>query len=434
MDCVNVDELFNMMRRSKSANTQGISSLDSDESDDDTDEAEARSQVFRLQDGTFHVCKGMNCPNVIQSTGIERSYVCTLTGMLVAGCMQSSHDASWTGRSCGSADPDMASGTVKVRTWKTRQTIFNDSVRAFDMSSSISIEESTPLYKSHTAADGGNDAATSEDPALSKRGAPCICDIDEQAVAAQKLSKAHRRANVLERLDVRNRLACEASQVARRLLGTLEGVTALSSQPPAASDPRFENYDFVFSVGVRRYIARCRQKREPIQLSEVHDICVTSNTFVKQKRKEATKRARAVKVKALATDGRTVDLCASLIVSIWSAVCITSHFMHHQSGDSFKPFASGILYAFKRGLWLPNGVMIVPQLEDLSDQLPVLRSLVASTAAKQLQASSHKGLCALHKAITSIGEMEPDARASVEQRFSICSSIARDLKRHATIQ
>jgi hypothetical protein len=229
-------------------------------------------------------------------------------------------------------------------------------------------------------------------------------------------------------------LAGEASQVVRRLLGTLEGVTALSSQPPAASDPRFENYDFVFSVGMRRYIARCRQKREPVQLSEIHDICISSNTFVKQKRKDAEKRARAVKVKALATDGRTIDLCASLIVSIWSAVCITSHFMHHQSGDSFKPFASGIMYALKRGLWLPNGVMIIPQLDDLSDQLPVLRSLVASATAKQLQASSHKGLCALHKAITSIEEMEPGARASVEQRLSVSALIARDLKRHATIQ
>ena len=431
---VDVDEIFNMMRRSKSMDAGGATPLDSDVSDDEPDEPDAFSQVCRLEDGTFHVCKGMKCPHVMQSTDLERHYVCTLTGLLVAGCMESRHDASWTGRSCGSADPDMASGTVKIRNWKTKRDAFNDSVRAYTMSASISIDESTSCSKPHDVDDDGNGVSKPEDAALSKRGAPCICDIDEEAVATQKLNKAHKRANVIERSEVRSRLAGDASQVARRLLVTLEGVTAISSQPPAASDPRFENYDFVFSVGMRRYIARCRQKRESVQLSEIHDICISSNTFVKQKRKDAEKRARAVKVKKLATDGRTIDLCASLIVSIWSAVCITSHFMHHQSGDSFKPFASGIMYALKRGLWLPNGVMIVPQLEDLSDQLPVLRSLVASAAAKQLQASSHKGLCALHKAITSIDQMEPDARASVERRLSISSSIARDLKRHATIQ
>jgi hypothetical protein len=434
MCSVDVDEIFNIMRRSKSMGAGDGTSFDSDGSDDEPDEEGAFSQVCRLQDGTFHVCKGMKCPHVMQSTDVERHYVCTLTGLLVAGCMESRHDASWTGRSCGSADPDMASGAVKVRAWKTKRDAFNDSVRAYDMSASISIDESTPRSKPHDTEDIGDDAPKPEDASLSKRGAPCICDIDEEAVAAQKLSKAHKRASVIERSEVRTRLAGEASQVVRRLLGTLEGVTALSSQPPAASDPRFENYDFVFSVGMRRYIARCRQKREPVQLSEIHDICISSNTFVKQKRKDAEKRARAVKVKALATDGRTIDLCASLIVSIWSAVCITSHFMHHQSGDSFKPFASGIMYALKRGLWLPNGVMIIPQLDDLSDQLPVLRSLVASATAKQLQASSHKGLCALHKAITSIEEMEPGARASVEQRLSVSALIARDLKRHATIQ
>ena len=435
MEEADVDKIFDMMQRSRSSDQGRGEEFDSDDSDKQDDEHDSVSKVFRRKDGSFHVCKGMLCPYVVQSTDIEKHYVCSLTGFMVAGCMESRHDASWTGRSCGSADPDMASGAVKIRTWKTKREAFNESVRAYDMSSSISIDEVDREQRTSSAA-AESDAASSkpEDIAASKRGAPCICDIDEDAVAAQKLNKAFKRANVIERSDVRARLVAEASQVVRRLLSTLEGVNAVSNQPPAASDPRFENYDFVFSVGVRRYVARCRQRHEPVQLSEIHDICISSNTFVKQKRKDAEKRSRAVKIRSIATDGRTIDLCASLIVSIWSAVCITSHFMHHQSGDSFKPFASGIMYALKRGLWLPNGVMVIPQLEDLSEQLPVLRSLVASAAAKQLQASSHKGLCAMHKAISSIDKMDPESKALVEQRLSISAAIARDLKRHATIQ
>tara|TARA_B110000971_G_scaffold156428_1_gene159786 strand:+ start:401 stop:1747 length:1347 start_codon:yes stop_codon:yes gene_type:complete len=442
-DNVDVEKLLDFLQRHSDSASCFVGTDDNDEEshtsengNENFSNTQYMQRVTRMEDGGFHVCTGMACPYKIQSLDNEKNYVCSLTGTLVGYCMESAHDASWTGRSCGSADPDMTSGAVKGRMWKTKRDAFNDSVRAYGRSSTISIDEK-PLEEYENGGDSKHDqSSTSQSQeTIVKRGAPCICDIDESAVAAQKLSKAHKRAQTLETQDVRTRLKSEACQVVRKLLLTLEGVTAINATKPAIpSDPRLANYDFVLSFGIRKYVAKCKEANDSVQLSVIHDICIASNTFVKTRRKEASKLERAEKVKAIASDGRTAELCSSLIVAIWNAVCVTTHFMKHQSGDSFKPFAAGIMYAFKRGLYLPNGTMLVPHLEDLSEQLPVLRSLVATNAAKQLQASSHKGLCAIHKAISSIDGMDPESKQVVMRRVSVASTIARDLQAHTTIR
>jgi hypothetical protein len=442
MDGVDLDAIFNMMKSRKQHEDEfpdraSEFEFDADANGDaEANEGEESATVCRLDDGSYHVCAGMSCPFMEQSEDSGRHYLCGKSGLYVGSHIDSKHDASWTGRSCGSADPDMASGAVKIRTWKTKRDIFNDSVRAYDRSSKISIDEHAYMPPKQYDSSGNvieSEKGGTDDGQPSKRGAPCICDIDEKAVAEHKLNKANKRANVVHNADVRARLLAEAAHVARKLLATLEGVHAASAQPPAAHDPKYENYDFVLQVGIRRHISRCKEMNEQVKLSTIHDICITSNAFVKQRRRDAAKRERAIKARVIATDGRTIDLCATLVVAMWSAVCLTPHFMKQISGDSFKPFAAGIMYALKRGVWLPSGVMIIPQLEDLSDQLPVLRSTVASATAKQLQASSHKGLCAIHKAISSIDRMSDPEKLAVGDRLSVASTIAHDLKRHATI-
>ena len=83
--------------------------------------------------------------------------------------------------------------------------------------------------------------------------------------------------------------------------------------------------------------------------------------------------------------------------------------------DSFRPFAAGVLYSLKRGVYLEDGTCIVPELETLAAHLPALRSTQSTRQAKQLQSSSHRGICTLHRSITSIAEMEPDEAAQVRQ-------------------
>ena len=89
------------------------------------------------------------------------------------------------------------------------------------------------------------------------------------------------------------------------------------------------------------------------------------------------------------------------------ASCLTKHFQSAKKGsDSFKPFAAGILYSLKRGLYLDDGTCVVPALEELAAHLPALRSASSTPAAKQLQSSSHRGICSIQRALTSISEMD----------------------------
>ena len=85
---------------------------------------------------------------------------------------------------------------------------------------------------------------------------------------------------------------------------------------------------------------------------------------------------------------------------------MTKHFMTSKKGpDSFRPFAAGILYSLKRGLYMADGTCVVPVLEELTVHLPALRSASSTPAAKQLQSSSHRGICSIQRALTSLSAM-----------------------------
>ena len=93
-------------------------------------------------------------------------------------------------------------------------------------------------------------------------------------------------------------------------------------------------------------------------------------------------------------------------MSLWRACCLTKHFQSaKKGGDAFRPFAAGILYSLKRGLYLADGTCVVPALEELSTHLPALRSASSTPAARQLQSSSHRGICSIQRALASITEM-----------------------------
>eukprot|EP00966_Prymnesium_polylepis_P160217 3704122-Prymnesium_polylepis.1 len=53
--------------------------------------------------------------------------------------------------------------------------------------------------------------------------------------------------------------------------------------------------------------------------------------------------------------------CAKLIVTLWSAVC-SSPYMESskKGGDAYRPFICGCVYAFKRGVTLKDGTVLIP--------------------------------------------------------------------------
>jgi hypothetical protein len=99
-----------------------------------------------------------------------------------------------------------------------------------------------------------------------------------------------------------------------------------------------------------------------------------------------------------------------------------------RSNDSFRPFAAGILYSFKRGLYLSDGTCVVPSLEALAQHLPALRSPQSTTQAKQLQSSSHRGICSFHKSISSMESLDEEEAVDVRRLFSEAATQAAFLR------
>lgn len=383
--------------------------------------------IVYLPNGNAHVCLGMRCPHLVQSAEVDHAYSCGLSGRLIGTSVEAAHDSSWTGRSCGSADPDMHSGAANgASAWRNKRNAFAASAAAY---ASASTE---PVADVHAYA-GKPEAEVK----IIKRGAPCIVDVDDAVVAAQKRTKALKRMDSLRSRDVQERLFADASNVVIKLFSVVppssrkqrrtEAANAIAPAASTMDDPRLENYNFVLQMGLRRYVARCKHASEPITLSGIHDVAIAANAFAKARQREAATRNDATRTRNVAINGRTLELCAQLIFSLWQVLCSTPYFIEHQTGDSFRPFASGVMYGLKRGIRLPSGLVAVPQLEALSSQLPELRSTTATSAARQLQASSHKGLCSIHRGLASVDTMDKEPQAEALEKLRVVSEVAARL-------
>lgn len=424
------DVLFAAARRAVAMDVD-----DSGESDDDDG-----STLVRLENGGWHVCTGINCPHAVQSRENDHSHVCGLSGRFLGINVEAAHDASWTGRSCTSADPDMQSGTMGSAAWRGKRSAFSASALAYSKAGQMTVDDVTFQVQAPASAANASTGA-SDDAKDVKRGAPCIVDIDEQALETQRRTKALRRITQLQDKSVQTRLINEAATVVVRLFSVVaSNKAAVSSKDDRAvsgsaatlNDPRLENYDFVLNMALRRYAARCKEKRVAPSLSEIHDVCLASNKFVKQRKKNSQGRVDAGALRKIAVSGKTIELCSQLIFTLWSAICSTPYFVQHQTGDSYRPFAAGVMYALKRGLRLPNNVTLVPAVEILANQLPTLRSSTATPAARQLQQSSHRGLCAIARGISSIETMSSDDQREIMKKLKIVAGIAARLVNFVT--
>ena len=177
-----------------------------------------------------------------------------------------------------------------------------------------------------------------------------------------------------------------------------------------------QNLDFVRPLALRRYVKACNEGRQALNLDTLTDVLVHANEFVRGQRalaaqqlQEAAVTAKQRKASKACLSGQVRNLLAQLIVSLWRAACLTKHFQTAKKGsDSFRPFAAGILYSLKRGLYLADGTCAVPALDELAKHLPALRSASSTAAAKQLQSSSHRGICSIQRSLASIAEMTPE--------------------------
>ena len=394
------------------------------------EELPVTSAVVRLTGGGVHVCRGMSCKFLVQADETDRSFTCSLSGRILGATLEAATDSNWTGRSCGSADPDMHSGAAAISAWRNKRTAFSASAAAYQRASGMASKDVEFIDPSSTILEVA--------PKAIKRGAPCVDDVDETVITDRKRKKAMKRMVSLEHRDVQMRLFADASAVVVKLFSTVSNTAPKSTKrtdsatatiAPATStmdgDPRLENLDFVLKMGLKRYVSRCKHQNEQVTLSGVHDVAIAANVFVKSRILEsnAARSSSCAPPARIEICGQIVEMCARLIFSLWSVLCATPFFVECQSGDSFRPFASGVMYGMKRGIRMRNGMCLVPSIDALVAQLPELRSTTATTAAKQLQASSHRGLCSVHRAISSIEKMEQSKQDEMLGKLKVVSTI-----------
>lgn len=400
-----------------------------DESHDDDVRLEKESCVVPLGNGQFHVCLGHKCVYAQQSYDSERNITCSLSGRVISQCIEQAHDASWTGRSVGSADPDMVSGSAS-KSWKFKRDSFALSARAYQRANEIADNDiGFDSYHKCQLIDG-SDTTDGRSTKTNKRGALCVSEIDEGVLNEHRKAKAVRRVTHLCRREVQSKLMNEATSVVKKLFSSSH---LLPNGENKFDDPRLENYNFVFAVGLKRYVERCALGSSQLNICTMHDIAICASNYVKERRREARKSKMECKTKMLVMNTTTTDLCSRLIVSIWNAVCNTSHFMENQPGDSFRPFASGIMYSMKRGIHLKSGLTVVPCIDVVSCQLPTLRSSAGNSETRHLQASSHKGVCAVHRAIASIDTMPANERQPIVEKLQIAAEISKALANYVVL-
>lgn len=159
---------------------------------------------------------------------------------------------------------------------------------------------------------------------------------------------------------------------------------------------------FVFNLSVKKYVRSCLANCVVPSLDAIHNLALMA--------KNASTIAHSESVENSGDSIRTAKfrtVCCGLIVSLWCAACTTPYMQNAKRGaDAFRPFVCGVLYAFKRGIEIADGSVLVPRCPQLAAALPVLRGTGGNTLAKTLHSSSHRGLCTLSRCIASVPKAE----------------------------
>ena len=398
MASFDADELFRQADEARREEERAGPDGESEGEDEDEGGCTEEPTITVDATGDIHVCFGPRCAHVTLDR--ENNWVCGVSGRVVGNEYAREQDPSWTGRCTGSANPDDSAGTP-VGGWSKRRDMYAASVAAFRSAHAVSDAEVAPQPTRQPASGA----------AAAKRGALCV---DETAVEPQqpKRPRASRRDSWTR--DAIAKLAQEAHGVIDKLF--IVHAPASSAPKRAPLDPRLQNLEFVRPLALRRYVKACGEGRQELDLDTLTDVLIHANDFVRAQRalaaqqlQEAAAAAKKRKASKACLSGQVRNLLAQLIVSLWRAACLTKHFQTAKKGsDSFRPFAAGILYSLKRGLYLADGTCAVPALDELAKHLPALRSASSTAAAKQLQSSSHRGICSIQRSLASIAEMTPE--------------------------
>lgn len=369
-------------------------------------------KVAYLPDGDIHICKGTHCP--FAELNDDKCYVCRLSGF-VLGPLSLREDYS-TGRQAGSSNPDDHAGAPVGGQWKPKKDIAGLSNAAFIAAETLKAADTTTVMSPAQKRDTGSKAPT-------KRGARCV---DELTLVDQPPPKRARHCNRLSTSSEKFRsMAEDAQSILCKLVNfdrRTEPNAGKDKPSKSARDPRLMDKDFLFQAALKKYSKECIATGSTPTLDAVHNIAlVAANVATEEKRRVAQEEqghtAKILKV-------RMREQVTTLACSLWAASCDTPYMDESRRGaDSFRPFICGVFYALKRGVSLPDGTVVIPACPSLAESLPALRATAANSVAKALHASSHRGLCTLHRSISSCSSEQ------AKDIYETCARLAQTLSR-----
>lgn len=354
---------------------------------------EAACTPIYLANGDVHLCAGRYCLDVELNS--DKHYVCRYTG-IVTGRLAVREDFS-TGRNAGSSNPDDHCGEPVGGTWRPKKDQVALSHLAYQHADSLGAKaDEDNMY---VAADGPKKAPGG----ASKRGARCVDDQSTPELPPE--AKRQRQRQGARRVaDSREEFAalCEEAQTTMNKLVNFE--KRIEAKKVAAAVPRVDA-GALFDAAVRKYRKECAGNNETPTLDALHNIALRASQIAAEQHK---KQAVVEGYSALLLRARTRQSVATLAVLLWLASCATPYMKDSskRGADSFRPFVAGVLYALKRGVSLKDGTVVLPHCDELADALPALRATAANSAAKAIHASSHRGLCTLHRSIASCDDDE----------------------------
>lgn len=351
--------------------------------------ADLQSRVFRLPDGDIHVCDDC-CPYAtpcIDASGRSNGdYVCVHTGRVVMRCCEERTDMS-TGRSTWSVDPDVTAGGPIGGKWRKKRDMKKESKNAFIAARQFNDSEMPEAVDAPAA------------PRNSKRGALCVDETAPMMAAPKRIRVSKKDVSSIQ---TRCLLIDEASNTFGRLFGKKPLLISKSDSKPFF-DERLLSFDLLFQASVRKYLKEKVAKGCRPSLDDIHNIELAVRAVIEKEKRKIEKTDEKSDFKITGIAFRTA--AARLAVALWKGACSTSYLQLARRGsDSFRPFCAGVFYAMKRGLRLADGTVLVPKIEEFTQALPTQRVIAAEPTLKSLHASSHRGLCTIHRVIAAAGD------------------------------
>lgn len=408
----------------------------------------ARQSFCTGPNGLIHYCSS-TCPHLLPNA--DCGYTCPFSGIVFGNVCE--HVEGCTGRRIWSADPD-AKGGAPVGGWRRKKNAYVESKRAWSTGHAYDyLDEALQLDKDDeevnetnegSNVDGGAEARVVSGTHRSRRaksrgGRNCglllaapRSDIRKRSVkrtaecvkvqagtvsggegelfASSQAESVSRTMEQTERVPttpkktasgIRKDAAFEDIQNVFKLLVGSRKKQAATTPLDAKVNSKLLDSDALYISAVRKYVrAQLAANRQPA-LDDLHNISLAVEKVV------AAEKAKLETVVSsagqdLLQNHRFQMLSHALLYELWVACCRTPTMREcHVGHETVKTFVAGAMYAFKRGLALRSGVVLVPAVAEFETALPRSRADAKHSQTKALHASSHRGMQAIHRCLAS---------------------------------